>query len=66
LPAPKAGRILDLYARSWQGCELRDDEFVVSADEKTSIQARVRRHPSLPAGAQRPMRVKHEYQRAGA
>jgi hypothetical protein len=64
--APKAGRILDLYARTWEGRELRDDEFVVSADEKTSIQARVRRHPSLPAGAQRPMRVEHEYQRGGA
>jgi len=64
--AAKAGRILDLYARSWQGRELREDEFVLSADEKTSIQARVRRHPSLPPCAQRPMRVEHEYQRAGA
>jgi hypothetical protein len=64
--APKAGRILDLYARTWQGRCLRDDEFVVSADEKTSIQARVRRHPSLPVRAGRPMRVEHEYQRGGA
>jgi hypothetical protein len=62
----KAGRILDLYARTWQGRELRDDEFVVSADEKTSIQARVRVHPSLPVRAGRPMRVEHEYQRGGA
>jgi hypothetical protein len=64
--APKAGRILDLYARTWQGRCLREDEFVISADEKTSIQARVRRHPSLPARAGRPMRVEHEYQRGGA
>jgi hypothetical protein len=64
--APKAGRILDLYARTWQGRALRDDEFVVSTDEKTSIQARVRLHPSLPVRAGRPMRVEHEYQRGGA
>ena len=44
----KAGRILDLYARHWQGRRLRSDEFVLSADEKTSIQARLRKHPSLP------------------
>jgi hypothetical protein len=62
----KAGRILDLYARTWQGRELRDDEFVVSADEKTSIQARIRVHPSRPARAGRPMRVEHEYERGGA
>jgi hypothetical protein len=62
----KAERILDLYARTWQGRDLRDDEFVVSADEKTSIQARVRVHPSLPAQAGRPMRVEHEYRRGGA
>ena len=62
----KAGRILDLYERHWQGQRLRDDEFVLSTDEKTSIQARVRVHPSLPAQSNRPMRVEHEYQRAGA
>jgi hypothetical protein len=37
--ADKAGRILDLYARQWRGRRLKDDEFVISADEKTSIQA---------------------------
>jgi len=46
--ATKAGRILDLYARHWQGKRLKSDEFVISADEKTSIQARIRKHPSLP------------------
>ena len=30
--ATKAGRVLDLYAREWQGCALKDDEFVISAD----------------------------------
>jgi len=62
----KAGRILDLYARTWQGRALREDEFVVSTDEKTSIQARMRIHPSLPASAGKPMRVEHEYGRGGA
>lgn len=62
----KAARILDLYARCWQGQGLRRDEFVISTDEKTSIQARVRVHPSLPAGCACPMRVEHEYARGGA
>jgi hypothetical protein len=64
--ATKAGRILDLYAGSWEGQALRDDEFVLSADEKTSIQARVRRHPTSPPQPGRPMKVEHEYTRGGA
>jgi hypothetical protein len=39
---------------------------VVSADEKTSIQARCRCHPTLPPGVARSMRVEHEYERGGA
>src|SRR5438094_10428454 len=46
--AVKAGRILDLYARQYDGSPLATDEFVISADEKTSIQARLRCHPSTP------------------
>jgi len=34
--AAKAGRILDLYQRQWEGKALQGDEFVISADEKTS------------------------------
>lgn len=64
--ATKAGRLLDLYHRTWEGQPLQDDEFVISADEKTSIQARRRKHPTLPAGPGRPMRVEHEYERCGA
>jgi hypothetical protein len=64
--ALKAGRILDLYQRRWQGKLLRDDEFVLSADEKTSIQARARIHPTLPAQPGVAMRVEHEYVRCGA
>ena len=64
--ATKAGRILDLYHRVWNGEPLKEDEFVVSADEKTSIQARARRHPTYPAQPGSPMKVEHEYTRCGA
>jgi len=64
--AEKAGRILDLYERVWDGHALRDDEFVLSADEKTSIQARRRRHATYPAQPDSPMKVEHEYTRCGA
>ena len=64
--ALKAGRILDLYARQWQGRPLDTDDFVLSTDEKTSIQARVRIHPSAPTAPGQPMRIEHEYTRGGA
>lgn len=64
--AIKAGRILDLYERVWQGKSLRSDEYVLSTDEKTSIQARSRIHPTLPTEPGSPMRVEHEYKRCGA
>jgi len=64
--ATKAGRILDLYARQWQGQPLKDDEFVISADEKTSIQARIRKRPSLPPRPTQASRIEHEYIRGGA
>ena len=64
--AEKAGRILDLYERSWMGKDLRDDEFVLSTDEKTSIQARARIHGSLPPRSGIAMKVEHEYKRCGA
>ena len=64
--AAKAGRILDLYARRWQGQLLRQDEFVISADEKTSIQARERVHPTVAPAPGQPMKVEHEYERRGA
>lgn len=64
--ARKAGRILDLYERVWEGQMLGADEFVISADEKTSIQARRRCHPTLPPAPGAVMKVEHEYERAGA
>jgi transposase len=64
--AAKAAVALDLYAGVFEGQPLGEGEFVVCADEKTSIQARCRCHPTLPPGRARLMRVEHEYQRRGA
>ncbi len=36
----KAARVLDLYDRRWQGRELGEDEFVISADELGRAEAR--------------------------
>ena len=46
---PKPKRVLDLYDRVWDGQPLGGNDYVISADEKTSIQARCRCHPTLPA-----------------
>jgi transposase len=62
----KAGRVLDLYGGLWDGQPLGPDEFVLSADEKTSIQARARCSPTLPPGPHQAIRVEHEYERQGA
>jgi transposase len=64
--AAKAERVLGLYERRWNGRRLGPDEYVICSDEKTSIQARCRCHPSLPPGKARMMRVNHEYKRGGA
>ncbi len=61
----KAGRVLDLYAGTFEGRKLRRDEYVISADEMPSIQALARCHPTRPPGPGRAMRVEHEYQRRG-
>lgn len=64
--ANKAGRVLDLYEGIWQGKALSANDYVISADEKTSIQARRRKHRTVPPGPASPMRVEHEYTRKGA
>jgi hypothetical protein len=64
--AAKAGRVVDLYAGWWEGQRLGDKDFIISTDEKTSIQARIRCYPTLPTGPGRAMRVEHEYERGGA
>ena len=62
----KATVVLDLYAGMFDGQPLGKDDYVLCSDEKTSIQARCRCHPTLPPGRARPMRVEHEYDRGGA
>ena len=64
--AVKAEKVLDLYARVWDGKPLGENDYVISADEKTSIQARCRCHPSLPPAPSRAARVNHDYKRGGA
>jgi len=63
---PKAARILDLYEGYWQGERLDPFDRLLSADEKTSIQARLRCHDTLGPGPGRRRRVEHEYERGGA
>ena len=64
--ATRAARVLDLYAGIWDGRPLGENDYVICADEKTSIQARCRCHPTLPPGKARAMRIEHDYDRRGA
>jgi transposase len=63
--ALKACWVLDLYQREWEGEPLGDDEYVLSADEKPGVQARMRIHLPLPPGPGRPVRGESEYRRFG-
>ena len=56
----KAARVLDLYEGRWEGKLLHPGEFVISADEKTQLQALGRKHETLPPASGRAMRVEHE------
>lgn len=62
----KAAVVLDLYQGYWHDERLDPFDRVISSDEKTSIQARVRCHPTLPPAPSRRRRVEHEYARGGA
>ncbi len=63
----KAARVLDLYAGRFEGKLLHPSEFVLCADEKPSIQARARLHPSAaPIAGGDGQLVEHEYERMGA
>jgi hypothetical protein len=62
----KAAVVLDLYQGYWQDERLDPFDQIVSSDEKTSIQARIRIHPTLEPGPRRRRRVEAEYQRGGA
>jgi hypothetical protein len=63
---PRPPGWLDLYAREWEGRPLSKADYVVSADEKTSIQARIRCHGSLALAPRRERRVEFEYDRGRA
>ncbi len=62
----RAARVLDLYQGQWEGRALRPDEYVLSADEKTTLQPRLRIHPTRAPAPGTPMRVEHEYRRGGS
>ena len=64
--AEKAGRVLDLYQGMWEGQPLGPNDYVISADEKTSIQARGRIAPGTAPAPGQVRRVEFEYKRAGA
>jgi hypothetical protein len=57
--------VLDLYERRFEGKLLHPGEFVISADEKSQLQALGRRHETEPPGAGRAMRYEFEYRRGG-
>lgn len=63
--AEKAGRVLDLYHRQFEGERLDRRDYVVSMDEKTQLQILERRAPTTAPRARRPIRVEHEYRRHG-
>jgi len=62
--AAKAGPVLDLYARTWQGHRLPDHEYVISADEKPGIQA-LHRRAGRPTRPGHPRHVEFDYRRGG-
>jgi DDE superfamily endonuclease len=64
--AEKAARVLDLYFRLFEGIPLGPDDYVISADEKTSIQARHRKAIGIGPMPHQPRRVEFEYDRMGA
>jgi hypothetical protein len=63
---PQAATLVALYAALWQGHPLGDNDLVISSDEKTRIQARIRCHPSWAPTPGAPLRIAPAYQRGGA
>lgn len=61
----KAARVLDLYQRRFKGSRLRPDEYVISTDEKSQLQALGRRHHTMPPGPGWALRCEFEYRRGG-
>ncbi|MGH9100936.1 MAG: IS630 family transposase [Acidimicrobiales bacterium] len=63
--AAKADRVLDLYARNFGGVALGPDDYVISADEKSQLQALRRCHPGRSPGPGHLSQVEFEYERGG-
>jgi transposase len=63
--ATKAARVLDLYGRVFECTPLGPDDYVISADEKSQLQALARCYPELGVGPGRTRRVEFEYERGG-
>lgn len=61
-----ACRALDLYEGRWEGKSIGTSDYAISTDEKTSIQARVRKHRSQGPRPSSAMEVEHEYIGGGA
>ena len=64
--ATKAARVVDLYQGIWEEQPLGADDYVISADEKTSIQARKRLATGKPPSPGSRRKVEAEYDRMGA
>ena len=61
----KAAGVGGLYARTFNGVPLEPDDYVISADEKSQLQALRRRHRTRPAGPGHAAHVDFEYKRGG-
>lgn len=64
--AAKGSRVLDLYQGVWESEPLDPSDYVICADEKTSIQARKRVAKGTGPAPGRARRVEFEYERKGA
>jgi transposase len=62
----RAKVILDLYQGFYRDEPLGPGDRILSFDAKPQINARRRRHPTLPAAPGRPVRYEHEYKRQGS
>jgi len=62
----KAGKVLDLYDNKWESEPLGPRDYIISSDEKTSIQARIRTYSTGSPCTGKMMRIEHEYIRGGA
>ena len=62
----RAEPVLDLYFNVFEGIPLGPNDYVISADEKTSIQARRRKAIGTGPMPHQPRRMEAEYERKGA